>query len=487
VTAAPRHSQGSDGNSVAVLAFVNMSADSEQEYFGDGIADEILNALAQIRGLHVAARTSSFYFKGKNADVKTIGEKLGVNHVLEGSVRKAGNRLRITAQLIEIHDGYHLWSESYDREITDIFSIQEEIARSVVGKLRVELGLPHDEVIVQQGTTNATAHSCYLRGRYYFYDRMNLPRLEQAIEAFKEAVAIDPAFAAGYGGLARACVQLTRLRPAKQIGTVLRAAYGKALELDPTQVDALSAKGLDLVHCFDFKGAAEVFETAVAHGLEQDVLVDFGLHLLVAQQREEELLKIGSEAERRDPLSATKKQLVGIALTWLRRSEEAIAKLKEGLALEPQLYFALLETARNSIRLGAFADAREAIKRARQIMGPDDAFALYMQGFWHVSQGQQAAAKAVLERMKTLHEADTSPSDYTYHIGTLSLDLREIDDGMAWLERACEENHWFMPIAHVQFASDEEVIGQPRFQALLKRMHLDADSLRLARSVTRPG
>jgi len=477
---APSHAIESDGKSVAVLPFVNMSADPEQEYFGDGIAEEILNALSQVRGLHVAARTSSFYFKGKKANVKTIGEKLGVKHVLEGSVRKADNRLRITAQLIAIHDGYHLWSETYDREITDIFSIQEEIARSVVKKLRVELGIADDETIVRQGTTDAAAHSCYLRGRY-LYDRINVPRIEQTIEAFKEAVAIDPAFAAGYGGLARAYAQLTHFRPAKEIGTALRAAYGKALELDPLQVDALSAKGFDLEHHFDFKGAAEVFETAVAHGLEQDLVIDLGLLLLVALRREEELLKIATEAERRDPLSANRKLVVGVTLTWMRRPEEAIAKLKEGLVLEPQHIFMLLELGRNSIWLGRFAEAQEMIKRARRVAGSEGAFALYMQGYWHASQGQHAAAKAVLERMKTLHEAGASPSDYTYHLGALCLDLREIDEGLAWLERACDENHWFMPIAHVQFAGDEEVIGHPRFQALLKRMNLDAESLKRMR------
>jgi len=480
--AAPSRSIESDGKSVAVLPFVNMSADAEQEYFGDGIAEEILNALAQVQGLHVAAHTSSFYFKGKDADVKTIGERLGVNHVLEGSVRKAGNRLRITAQLIAIHDGYHLWSESYDREITDIFAIQEDIARSVVKKLRLKFGLGPDEPLVKQGTTDALAHTCYLRGRY-FYDRINMPRLEQAIEAYKEAVDIDPAFAAGYGGLARAYVQLGYLRPSERNLDELRATYRKALDLDPYQVDALSAKGQDLIHYrFDFKGATELFAAGVARGLEEDLAIDFGLHLFVYQLRGEELLNIGYQAERRDPLSANKKQFVGITLSWLGRHEEAIAKLKEGLALEPQQYYGLTELGRNNIRLGRFAEAREVIDRLRQFAGPDDCWVLYLQGLWHVSQDEATEAKMVLERMKALCQADTSPSMYTYHIGALSLDLGKIDDGMKWLERAYDELHWFIPIVHIQFAGNERVTGDSRFQALLKRMNLDADSLKHQRS-----
>ncbi len=465
------------GKSIAVLPFENMSMDPEQEYFGNGIAEEILNALAQVRGLHVAARTSSFYFKGKDVELQTIGEKLHVNHVLEGSVRKAGNRLRITAQLIEIKDGYHLWSETYDREMADIFGIQEEIARSVVKRLKVELGLAQDETIVTPGTSNAKAHSCYLRGRF-FMNHMDRTRAEQAFEAFKEAVAIDPTYAAGYGGLARAILWRGMFQPSERREDFLRAAYARALELDPNQVDALGAKGYDLaVLQYDFAGATEVFEAGAALGLEHDLAFDLGLHLFVATLRGEELLKIASEAERHDPLSAIFKMVVGITLSWLGRYDEAIAKLKEALELEPHQPWPLVEVARNNIRLRRFAEASEFIDRLQLLMGADFEWVLYIRGFWHVSQGQRVEAQGVLERLKTLCQADTSPSTYTYHVGALSIDLGDIDAGMAWFERACDERHWFIPIAPVQFASNERVVGDRRFQALLKRMNLDAESL----------
>jgi len=398
------------GKSIAVLPFENMSMDPEQEYFGNGIAEEILNALAQVRGLHVAARTSSFYFKGKDVELQTIGEKLHVNHVLEGSVRKAGNRLRITAQLIEIKDGYHLWSETYDREMADIFGIQEEIARSVVKRLKVELGLAQDETIVTPGTSNAKAHSCYLRGRF-FMNHMDRTRAEQAFEAFKEAVAIDPTYAAGYGGLARAILWRGMFQPSERREDFLRAAYARALELDPNQVDALGAKGYDLaVLQYDFAGATEVFEAGAALGLEHDLAFDLGLHLFVATLRGEELLKIASEAEQHDPLSAIFKMVVGITLSWLGRYDEAIAKLKEALELEPHQPWPLVEVARNNIRLRRFAEASEVIDRLQLLMGADFEWVLYLRGFWHVSQGQRVEAQGILERLTTLCQADTSPS-----------------------------------------------------------------------------
>ena len=162
VEVAPPASAAVEEKSIAVLAFVNMSADPEQEYFSDGISEEILNALVRVPNLRVAARTSAFSFKGKNVDVRKIGEALSVNHVLEGSVRKAGNQLRITAQLIKVDDGFHLWSETYDRELTDIFAIQDEIAQAVVAKLEVALGLAAEEPLVKSGTSNTEAYNWYL-------------------------------------------------------------------------------------------------------------------------------------------------------------------------------------------------------------------------------------------------------------------------------------------------------------------------------------
>lgn len=190
-----------DPKSIAVLAFANMSADKDNEYFSDGVAEEILNALAQVRELKVAGRTSSFYFKGRNEPLSSIGATLGVAHVLEGSVRKQGRRLRITAQLIRVSDGFHLWSETFDGSDADIFALQESIARRVTGELKVALNAGQQDRLVDAGTDDPDAYARYLRATDVF-NRRDVANLEEAIEGLKQALQLDPAFARAHSRLA---------------------------------------------------------------------------------------------------------------------------------------------------------------------------------------------------------------------------------------------------------------------------------------------
>jgi TolB-like protein len=186
--------------SIAVLPFINMSADAENEFFADGITEEIINVLSQIEGLRVAARTSSFFFKGKHAEMRQIGEQLNVRTVLEGSVRKVGDHLRITAQLVNVADGYHLWSERYDRELKDIFEIQDEIARSIASRLKLTLEAKSHEVLVKPGTKNLEAYSLYVKGRALIYRRGAMIPL--ALQCLKQAVDLDPGYALAWAGIA---------------------------------------------------------------------------------------------------------------------------------------------------------------------------------------------------------------------------------------------------------------------------------------------
>lgn len=187
--------------SIAVLPFVNMSSDAENEYFSDGLSEELLNGLAKIEGMQVAGRTSSFSFKGKNEDLRVVAEQLGVKHILEGSVRKDGNTLRITAQLIQADNGFHLWSETYDREIESVFAIQEEITRKVVAELKVRL-LPQEEIrLTERPTEDIEAFNAYLEATQLEINRLPSD-LEKAIEKYKQAITIDPTFALAYARLA---------------------------------------------------------------------------------------------------------------------------------------------------------------------------------------------------------------------------------------------------------------------------------------------
>ncbi len=251
--------------SVAVLPFVNMSSDPEQEFFSDGISEEILNALAQVKELKVAGRTSSFAFKGQNQDLRKIGEALGVANILEGSVRKSGTKVRITAQLIQVKDGFHLWSETYDRELTDIFAIQDEISATILQQLKAEL-IGDETVTVARADTKA--YDLYLLASQRIYER-NQASLEMAAKLLNQAVAIDSGYAPAYAQLGIANLLLSEVAygnlPNQEAGATALGFLQKALELDPKNADALAGMGLYHLNIdTDYVAATEVLEQSVA-------------------------------------------------------------------------------------------------------------------------------------------------------------------------------------------------------------------------------
>src|SRR5262245_33767177 len=247
--------------SIAVLPFVNMSADLDNEYFCDGLAEELLNALAKIDDLKVAARTSSFAFKGQKLSVEKLGQELHVNTVLEGSVRRAGNRLRITVQLINASDGYHIWSERYDRELQDIFEVQDEITLAVVKALKVRLLGDEKDAVLKRYTNNAEAYQLYLRGRFFFFQRTP-EGFRKAIECFEQAIAIDPNYALAFSGLADRYTFMgfyEVLAPA-DAKEKARAAAFRALELDDTLAETHASVAFYYqTHEWNFSAAEEHF------------------------------------------------------------------------------------------------------------------------------------------------------------------------------------------------------------------------------------
>jgi len=251
--------------SIAVLPFANMSASVENEYFCDGLSEELLNALAKIEGLKVAARTSAFSFKGKNVNVDEIGRALHVSTILEGSVRRAGNRLRITVQLVNVTDGYHLWSERYDREMRDIFDVQDEITLAVVDALKVKLLGEEKATVLKRYTHNAEAYQLYLRGRFYTYKRT--PKDSQhAIVYFNQAITIDPNYALAFAGLADAYALLSSYGGAPPVEAMPKAreAALKAVLLDNNLAEAHAALGVILTeYDYDFAGAEREFKRAI--------------------------------------------------------------------------------------------------------------------------------------------------------------------------------------------------------------------------------
>ncbi len=250
-------------HTVAVLPFTNMSNDKEQEYFCDGMAEDIINDLTHLEGLHVVARTSSFAFKDKNLDIREIGMKLGAHSIVEGSVRKAGNRLRITAQLINVADGYHLWSERYDRELEDVFAIQDEIAKNIVQALEIKLSKKEKRVLGKVKTQDVQAHDFYIRGRAYFH-QSHQDKTRVAIQMFKRAIEKDNNYALAYAGLADGYSQLYMYYDKKDehLEQALVASQ-KALELDLELAEAHSSRGLALAQNNQFEEAIKEFEAAI--------------------------------------------------------------------------------------------------------------------------------------------------------------------------------------------------------------------------------
>jgi len=262
-----------DVTSIAVLPFVDLSPNGDQEYFADGISEEILNVLVPIEGLKVAGRTSSFSFKGRNQDLREIGAALNVSHVLEGSVRRSGTKLRITAQLIRSEDGFHLWSETYDRELTDIFEIQDEIARAVAEQLAASLGLSFDlssETLVKERTEDIVAYELYLKARQLYEKRGN-DNLDTALLLLSEAIARDPDFAPAWSQLSR----VYSVYQSYQIDTptkdtvqswraIGKAAARRAIQLSPDSGEAYSSLGMMYTYDFNWIKAFENFDKALA-------------------------------------------------------------------------------------------------------------------------------------------------------------------------------------------------------------------------------
>jgi len=328
--------------SIAVLPFANMSGDPENEYFSDGISEEIINALTQLPRLRVAARTSAFSFKGKNTDLRTIGDQLNVGTVLEGSVRRAGGRIRITAQLVNVADGYHLWSERYDRELTDVFAIQDGIATAIAEKLKVTLGVGAERQLVRPPTANVEAYDLYLKG--HALTRQRGPSLLRAAECFEQAIALDPRSALAHAELAEALLlmSLYGMVPPGEVRDRARQATSTALELDPELVAGQMVLGLySLMAEFDRGKASAAFARAVElDPLDVDARSFQAAFDLCYVQGSNE----AAQAQLRgvidsDPLNANARGQFAIVLSWAGKTDDAVAQSRRGIELDPNAFY----------------------------------------------------------------------------------------------------------------------------------------------------
>ena len=348
--------------SIVVLPFVNMSGDKENEYFSDGMTEEIINALANVEGLRVVARTSAFSFKGKNVDVRRIGEDLNVATVLEGSVRRQGNQLRVAAQLISLPDGYHLWSKTYERELNNVFAVEDEVARAIVQALAPKL-LP-GLALAQATTVNTEAHDLYLRGRY-FWNQRTREALTKAQSLFEQAIALDAGYALAYSGLSdcyNLLVDYGGGRAADLLPKAKKAAL-KALELDGASAEAHASLGAILQHEYDWAGSNREFRRAIE--LRPGYVSAHHWYALncLAQGRFAEARSEIERARQLDPTSVFINGAVAVMLNTSREYDLAIVQAFRTLDLDPNYN---LGTGFPGLRLSADGQGSRRARGARQ-------------------------------------------------------------------------------------------------------------------------
>jgi len=383
---------GADARSVAVLPFVNMSADPAQEFFSDGIAEEILNRLAQFPDLKVAARTSAFQFKGKNLDIAEIGRRLKVSHVLEGSVRKAGTRLRITAQLIDSESGYHLWSETYERDAADVFKVQDEISTAIATALEAKLsGRAPSAAAVR--AVNPAAYDDYLQGRAFFARRTG-NNLKLAVEAFDRAIAHDPSYSMAHSGRAFALVVSIGWVPWMPIETALAeglASANEALRLDPDNAEAYLVRGVIKTHLFqEIEGRADLDRAhALAPG-SVDVMNFLGDELQnTGDLRGAERLK--RQAMALDPLFFVHPANLASILRTQGHPREALPMANRSVSLGGA-EFANTEVFYAQLRLGDLDAARQALAKICAEVGADSRLCLVNQAAFNKASGAEVAS-----------------------------------------------------------------------------------------------
>ncbi len=461
-TPAPEHS-------IAVLPFVNLSADPENGYFCDGMTEEILNALSALPSLRVASRTSSFVFKGANQDICTIGEQLRVRAVLEGSVRRADTKLRVTAQLINVADGFHLWSNTYDREMKDVFAVQDEIARAIVNALQVNLGTKHDATLVEPHTDNLDAYALYVKARY-FWRRKSSSAFKKCIEYFEQAIALDPCYSLAYAGLADSYITLGywNYLPPQDVFPRAKAAADAAVGINDSLAEAHTSRAcVCMLYDWDWPSAQQEFLRAIQLKERYGTAHFWYACYLWAMGRTAESVDQASRAQALAPLSPVANANLGWALYFGRRYDEAITQC--GKALELDTDYLMMHTVLGQAYLAAsrYEEAIGALQSAVRFSG-GAAFTTSALGYAYAKGGKRREAKKILQDLQQLSVAEyVSP----FCVALVHTGLGDEDQALAWLERAYEERSHWLVYAKVWPLFDD-LRSNARFAALLGRVGL---------------
>jgi serine/threonine protein kinase/Tfp pilus assembly protein PilF len=459
--------------SIAVLPFLSLSADKDNEFFSEGITDEIINALAQVQGLRVAARSSSAGFKGSHVSPKEIGERLKVRTILEGSVRKAGDRVRITAQLINAADGYHLWSQTYERTISDVFAVQDELARAIAATLTQSSSSNPRVPLVEAPTENLDAYAWYLRGRH-FWTSGTPEGFRTSVACFEQALALDQGYAEAHAWLAYGLAVLAfdefGLFPPLEILPKARAAANRALELQEKLADAHFARALvAFLYEWDWDLAREEFERAVSLPSPSAFVQHWYAIFLCAMGRPEQGLQVAYRAEVLDPLSPTVQTTVGRCLHYCGREDEAIERYHRHLALNRNSLQGYVSLSRSHLVRQSLEDGLAEVERGINVLGRVPLL-LAFAGAFHARLGRRAEALALLRELRQERSHRYVPVMYdTVVLGALG----ELDELLQVLERGYQARSGWLPFLRAD-QSWNLLRADPRFFSLLRHVGLDS-------------
>jgi TolB-like protein/Flp pilus assembly protein TadD len=445
--------------SIAVLPFVNMSADPEQEYFCEGMAEEILNAVTRLAGVRVAARSSAFRFKDPGRDIRRVGQALNVRTVLEGSVRSAGKRLRVTAQLVNVADGYHIWSERYDRQIEDVFAIQDDITASIVEVLRGKLMGTAPTRRERDQPANLEAYHLYLKGQHNWL-RRDKDSLLKAVRFFEQAAEKDASYVLAHVGIANAYVSLAvyGARPAV-VAVKARAAIDRALALDEGRAEVRA--GLGLIRYWldwNYEDAEREFKRALEQRPDLVLTRCWYSFLLSDLGRHEESRLCAGAALEQDPLSPYVNTAAGLSRVQARQGREAVTALEKSRDMDPDFLFTLWVLGLAYGLTGRKADAVAALERA-VLVSERSSFYLGALAWAEASAGRRREAEALIDELQQRARLEfVSPGLFVWGLSALG----RRDEALSWLERSCEERDAYLPV-FILTPFYDDIRSDPRF------------------------
>jgi TolB-like protein/Flp pilus assembly protein TadD len=455
-----------DKKRVAVLPFTNMSPDPSDEYFSDGMTEELITSLSGVNGLSVIARTSVMKYKGAPKGASQVADELNVGTLIEGSVRKAGNRVRITVQLIDAQTDSHAWAKNYDKQLDDIFAIQSDVAKQVADVLQVRLLSTDKKKLEKVPTTNIEAYTLYLKGQYYFSDAGNTARTKTALAHFEEAIANDPNFALAYTQAAFCYGQLGffGMMPSKEAGEKAKENIEKALDLYDSFAEAHQVRGRILRNFeWDFSNAEKEFRRAIE--LSPSFAEAYGASalLLAFNRHNAEAIAEVKHAYELDPISGTGSSYVGTVYLYAGLYDEAIEAFSKSVEVRPENMYALGNLGLAHIQRGSVDAGLVEVKKAANIRNPasqsDLAFALS-------KAGKAEELQKLLEQL--LEEAGHN-NQMSVAVASAYANLGETDKAIEWLERAYDEHVPYLVTANSDFVFDS-IRSDHRFQTLMRKV-----------------